>query len=253
MGTKPKSIDDYLARVRLEQRAALERLRKTIRAAARDAEESFSYGLPAFRLNGKPLVAFSASSKHCSFFPMDSTTVAAHKELLKGFDTSKGTVRFTSDQPLPAAVVRKMVQARIAAIGQSAKQPSKSRPSRDELAVVAFLSNLKHPLKAEIETIRQIILGVSPTIREAIKWNAPSFRISDDFAMLNLRNGRVWLILHTGAKTKGKSMRSRVADPDGLLKWLADDRALVTFTDAKQIREKQRAFSTLLRAWIRAL
>jgi uncharacterized protein YdhG (YjbR/CyaY superfamily) len=247
------TIDDYLAGVRPDQRAALTQLRKAIRAAAPKAEESFSYGMPAFRLNGKPLVAFSASSKHCAFFPMDSTTVAAHKNLLNGFSTSKGTVRFTPDKLLPAAVVKKMVQSRLATLERSEPKPLKTTPSRHDPAVAAFLSKLRHPLKTAIELICQIILDVSPQIREGIKWNAPSFRISDDFATLNLRNGRVWLILHTGAKSKRKAMRSQVADPDGLLKWLADDRALVVFTDAKQVREKQRALTKLLRAWMRGL
>ena len=110
---KPKTIDDYLAVVSHDQRAALEKLRKTIQTTAPKAEECISYGLAAFRLDGKPLVAFGATANHCAFYPMSSTTVEAHKDELKDFDTSKGTIRFPADKPLPVALVRKLVKARI--------------------------------------------------------------------------------------------------------------------------------------------
>src|SRR5947209_6283076 len=114
---KPKTIDEYLASVNAEQQAALEALRRTIRAVAPTAEEYISYGLAAFRLNGRPLVAFGASANHCAFYPMNSTTVEAFQEQLEGFETSKGTIRFQADNPLPAALVRKLVKARIAENG----------------------------------------------------------------------------------------------------------------------------------------
>jgi uncharacterized protein YdhG (YjbR/CyaY superfamily) len=114
MAAKPTTIDEYLAALSADKRAALEELRKTIRAAAPQAEECISYGLAAFRLNGKPLVAFGATANHCGFYPMSSSTVEAYQDLLKNFDTSKGTIRFAADKPLPVGVVRKLVKARIA-------------------------------------------------------------------------------------------------------------------------------------------
>jgi uncharacterized protein YdhG (YjbR/CyaY superfamily) len=110
---KAKTIDEYLGALNDDQRTALEKLRKTIRAAAPKAEECISYGLPAFRLNG-PLVAFGAATNHCAFYPMSASTIADHKNELKGYDTSKGTIRFSPDKPLPATLVRKLVKARIA-------------------------------------------------------------------------------------------------------------------------------------------
>lgn len=110
---KPKSVDEYLAALGEPQRAALEKLRKTIRAAAPKAEECISYDMPAYRQNGRLLVAFAAAKKHCSFFP-GALPVATHQEELKGYSTSKGTIRFPADQPLPAALVRKLVNTRIA-------------------------------------------------------------------------------------------------------------------------------------------
>jgi len=108
------TIDEYLAALSEDKRAALEKLRKTIKAAAPKAEECISYQLPAFRLEGKMLVAFGATASHCAFYPMSSSTIKAHQDELKGYDTSKGTIRFQPDHPLPAALVRKLVKARIA-------------------------------------------------------------------------------------------------------------------------------------------
>jgi uncharacterized protein YdhG (YjbR/CyaY superfamily) len=109
-----KTIDEYLTTLGNDQRAALEKLRKAIQAAAPKAEECISYRLPAFRLNGRMLVAFGARANHCAFYPMSSSTVEAHQDELKNYETSKGTVRFQAGHPLPTALVRKLVKARIA-------------------------------------------------------------------------------------------------------------------------------------------
>jgi uncharacterized protein YdhG (YjbR/CyaY superfamily) len=94
-----------------DKRTALQKLRKAIKAAAPKAEECISYQIPAFRLNGKFLVAYGAGANHCAFYP--GSVVQALKEELKGYDTSKGTVRFPADKPLPFALVRKLVKLRI--------------------------------------------------------------------------------------------------------------------------------------------
>ena len=112
--TNTRTIDQYLAALPADKRAALEKLRETIRAAAPKAEECINYGVAAFRLDGKMLVGFGAGANHCSFFPGSGTTVAAHKIDLKGYDTSKGTIRFPADKPLPPALVRKLVRLRMA-------------------------------------------------------------------------------------------------------------------------------------------
>ena len=121
MSAKPKTFDEYLAALSEENRAALEKVRKVIRAAAPEAQECISYGLAAFRLDGKPLVGLGASETHCAFYPMTGHTVAAFKDDLKGYDTSKGTIRFPADKPLPAALVRKLVKARIKEIAAQSK------------------------------------------------------------------------------------------------------------------------------------
>jgi uncharacterized protein YdhG (YjbR/CyaY superfamily) len=114
MAGRPRSIDEYLASVRADQRAALQKLRKAIKAAAPRAEECISYSLPAFRLDGKMLVAMGARQQHCALYPMSSSTVETHRAELEGYETSRGTIRFRPDHPLPATLVRKLVKARIA-------------------------------------------------------------------------------------------------------------------------------------------
>jgi uncharacterized protein YdhG (YjbR/CyaY superfamily) len=114
MAEKPKTLDDYLARLPAAQRAVLEKLRATIHRAAPGAEECISYQMPAFRFEGRMLVAFGAASKHLAIYPMSGTTVESLQDELAGYDTSKGTIRFATDRPLPAALVRKIVKARIA-------------------------------------------------------------------------------------------------------------------------------------------
>ena len=116
MKSRPKAttFDEYLAALDDGKRAALEKLRKTSRAAAPGAEEYIGYGLAAFRLDGKPLVALGASARHCAFYPMNGTTVSAFKKELKDYETAKGTIRFQETKPLPAALVRRIVKARIA-------------------------------------------------------------------------------------------------------------------------------------------
>ena len=111
---KPATIDEYLARVSPNQRALLQKLRKTIRTVAPKAEECISYGIPAFRLNGRSLVFFGAWANHCSFYPGSSTTLKKFWDDLKSFQITKGTIRFSPDNPLPLALVKKLVKARIA-------------------------------------------------------------------------------------------------------------------------------------------
>lgn len=110
---KATTVDEYLARLSDDKRGALERLRRTIKAAAPRAEECISYQLPAFRLDGRMLVWYGAGANHCSFYP--GAIVEAHKADLQRYETSKGTIRFQPNAPLPAALVKKLVKARIAA------------------------------------------------------------------------------------------------------------------------------------------
>ena len=113
MKPKPKTIDDYLARVSAPQRAALEKLRPNIKAAAPSAEECISYNIPGYRLGSRLLVSFGAAKNHCAFYP-GAQPLRAHKAELTGYDLAKGTIRFPAEKPLPAGLVKKLVKTRIA-------------------------------------------------------------------------------------------------------------------------------------------
>ncbi len=108
----PKNVDDYLARVPDESRATLEKLRKTIKSTAPKAVEVISYGVPTFKLDGRMLVSYAAFKNHCSFFP-GAAPIKAHEADLKSYETSKGTIRFPTNKPLPASLVKKLVKARL--------------------------------------------------------------------------------------------------------------------------------------------
>lgn len=113
-GTPPaNTVDEWLARLSDAQRAALEKLRTQIKGVVPGADEVISYGQPTFKLNGH-LVAFGAFKNHLSFFPMNSVVIGEHAAELKGYQTSKGTIQFTLEKPIPAAVVKKIVKARAA-------------------------------------------------------------------------------------------------------------------------------------------
>lgn len=116
MARKPTTFDDCLAAAGEEQRAALEKLRKTIRTIVPKAEEFVSYGLAAFRFSGKPIAGLGASKTHCAYYPMSGSVVTTLQDDLKNYETSKGTVRFLAAKPLPVSLVRKLLKARIAEI-----------------------------------------------------------------------------------------------------------------------------------------
>lgn len=105
-------VDEYLNGVPEEARAALERLRGAIRAAAPEAIETISYGVPTYSYHG-PLVGFAAFKNHLSFFVMSTAVMDAYGDQLERYDTAKGTIRFQSDRPIPAALVEKLVWARV--------------------------------------------------------------------------------------------------------------------------------------------
>ena len=110
----PKNIDEYLAGVPEPGRSTLNKVRATIRSVVpKDATEAISYGMPAFKYKG-PLVGFAAFTNHCSLFPMNSSLIVTFKNELEGFETSKGTIHFPLEKPMSAALIKKLVKARVA-------------------------------------------------------------------------------------------------------------------------------------------
>ena len=249
-----KDADAYLAKLSADKRATLEKVRKAIRAAAPKAEESMSYGMPAF-IQGKPIAGYTASANHCSYFPMSGAVTARLAEELTGYQVSKGGFRFPIGKPPSATLIRKLVKARLAEIEGAAKRGANVavRSASTDPAVVAYLRDLHHPLTKEIEAVRLIILGASAAISEGIKWNVPSFRSEKEwFATFNVRaKDSVQLIFHLGARSHPDLKAFKLADPKGLVKWLGKDRAMVTLGAGRDIAANKKALEAIVRAWIK--
>jgi uncharacterized protein YdhG (YjbR/CyaY superfamily) len=109
----PTSVEEYLAALPADQRAALEKLRKTIKAAAPDAAETIAYQMPAIRVHGRLVVSYAAFKDHCSLFPMSYKVIRDHADALKPYLAEKSALHFTPAKPIPAALVRKIVKARL--------------------------------------------------------------------------------------------------------------------------------------------
>ena len=110
----PKTVAGYIAAAPKEQRSALEKLRKTIKAAAPKATEGLSYGIVGFKKDGKNVAYFGSWKKHIALYGFGGSVIAAHAAELKPFVQSKGTIQFPADEPIPYGLVTKLVKARIA-------------------------------------------------------------------------------------------------------------------------------------------
>lgn len=124
----PKDIDAYLARIPDDHRAALQRLRRQILAAAPRATECIAWSMPAFRVDGDLLVCFGNAKKHVSLYPLSAELIELHADELAPFAASRGTIRFTPARPLPAALVKRLVRARLAENRERAA--ARARPHR---------------------------------------------------------------------------------------------------------------------------
>jgi Domain of unknown function (DU1801) len=121
-------------------------------------------------------------------------------------------------------------------------------------AVDEFLASLKHPHLAGIEQLRAMILGMNKKISEEIKWNAPSFKLVDHFATFRVSPPKnIQLILHTGAKAKSNARAFKIDDPDGLLKWPAKDRAVLTLASTAALKTHKASVLRILKQWVAQL
>ncbi len=109
-----QEVDAYLAEVPEDKRALLEQIREIVSAAAPEATEHISYGFPTFKLDGRGLIWYAAWKKHCSIYPLTDGILEKLGKQLEPFDTEKGTIRFTTHNPLPASLIEKLVETRIA-------------------------------------------------------------------------------------------------------------------------------------------
>ena len=115
-------VDAFLSTLSEDASRALQHLRATIAAAAPESVEGIGYGVPAFKYRGRPLVSFGAATRHCAFYVQSPAVMDAHKDELAGYDTSKGTIRFTPGKPLPDELVTRLVRARMAETDATTKK-----------------------------------------------------------------------------------------------------------------------------------
>ena len=224
---RPGTIDDYLATLDDDARRTLQSVRASIQKAAPKAEETISYGFPAFRLNGKLLACFRGAAAHCSYHPMSGRVIDANRDALAGYDTSKGTIRFPNGKPLPARIVRLLVDARIAEMGAApAKKAARNAATRQaatpataspEAAIKGFLAKYDPAIAAQLKACRKKIRALVPRGFEMVydNYNALVFgfsttgRASD--ALLSVIGYPRWVSV-------GFLQGASVADPDGLLR-----------------------------------
>jgi len=249
----PKTVDEYLESLTADVRTTLEKLRKTIKSVAPKAEEAISYGMAGYKYNGV-LVYFAAFKKHCSFFPGGSSLKNLTEEI-KPYRTSKGTLQFTVDNPLPTNLVKKIVKTRmeeneakllLKQLKKSAIKNKKPTKITDTEKVEAYMNALKHPLKKEIQAIRTIIKKASNKIYERIKWNAPSYRYKEeDLVTFNPRAvTNVNLVFHHPFIVEIKSV---------LLEGDYKDRRLAYFKNMKAVKANKEELERIIQELIKKL
>lgn len=116
-----QEVDDYLSKVEEPKRATLQQLRQVIREVLPDAEEVISYGMPGFRLNGTVVAGFAAFKNHLAYLPHSGSVLAELRDDLVGYESTEGSLHFPVDRPLPKALVKKLIAARLRQV--KSKQP----------------------------------------------------------------------------------------------------------------------------------
>lgn len=254
-----KTIVEYLNALPDDVRTVLEKIHSTIKSVAPDAEELISYGMPGYKYYG-PLVYMAAFKDHCSFFPGSSQIIKLFDEL-KEYRTSKGTIQFTVDKPLPASLIKKIVKARMAeneakhAARQIKKVPKKIvniKPrelspaiSKEENQVLDYMKKLKVEHKKEIEVVRKLIKKANSKLIERIKWNAPSYYYKQDIVTFGpYKTHKLLLVFHHPAVVKVKSE---------LLQGDYKDRRLVYFKDSEEAEKNKKELARIINEIIKQI
>ena len=185
MATKAKTVSEYLAAAPPDLRAALGKLRRTIKAAAPKAAEGISYGMAAFKHNGKNLVYFAYWKEHVALYGIGSRIIDAHAAELKPYVGSKGTIQLPAEKPLPYGLVTKMVKARIAEIDETSLTPGARRAQPRTTAksggghqtVDDYLVAVPENVRAALNKLRKTIKAAAPNATEGISYQVPVFKL----------------------------------------------------------------------------
>ncbi len=243
-----KNTDEYIMQFPPKQQAALEQIRKAIKAAAPGAEEVISYNMPAYKYNGM-LVYFAGYEHHVGFYPTPSGIEAFIKELAV-YKNSKGSVQFPLDKPMPLTLVKKMVQFRIKENSVKAKPApaavkSKSIKLSDEQQVNEYLAKLDAAVSEEINAVRKIIKAANSKLNERIKWNAPSYYYKEDILTFGpYKTHKLLLVFHHPAVVKIKS---------ALLEGDYKDRRLVHLKDKADAAKNKKELSRIINEIVKTI
>lgn len=241
------NTDEFIAGFPTATQIMLKKIRAIIQKAAPKATETISYGIPTFVQEGN-LVHFSGYKTHIGFYPGAAGVEAFTKEL-SNYVTSKGTVQFPLDKPLPVGLITQIVKFRVlqnlekakakkGAKNEKAPPAAKSKKPTDEEQVKAWLNNLDPAVKSEIETVRKIIKAASPKLSERIKWNAPSYYYKEDIVTFGpYKTQKLLLVFHHPAVVKVKS---------GLLEGAYKDRRLVHFKDKTEALKNKKELARII-------
>lgn len=244
-----KNVDEYLTQFPVDVRTALEKLRKTIKQAAPNAEECISYAMPAYKYKGV-LVYFAGYKNHIGFYGTPNGHEAFKKEL-SSYKSGKGSVQFPLNKPLPLQLISQIVKFRVAVNEEisAAKRPVKAAVKKsatvnftDEEKVKAWLNELEPAIKKEIESVRKIIKEASPKLKERIKWNAPSYYYKDDILTFGpYKTHKLMLVFHHPAIVHVKS---------NLLEGKYKDRRLVNFKDINEAKKNKIELQKIIKEMI---
>jgi len=256
-GKKVSDVDQYIAGFSSAIKKMLEQVRKTIRDNAPDAVEGISYGMPGFKYLGKPLVYFAGYENHIGFYATP-TGHEAFKKDLAGYKTGKGSVQFPLTEPLPLALIKKIVLFRVkeneGMAAAKKKVPAapvkkkivKAAPTDKEADQVnAWLDKQEPTVRKEIDAVRKLIKKAAPSLNERIKWNAPSYYTTVDlFTFGPYKNKRILLVFHHPEIVNIKSP---------LLEGAYKDRRLVYFNNSKEAVKQEKELSRIIQQLTKAV
>lgn len=216
MKKAPATVTDYIAAFPEETQQLLNQMRTIIRANAPAAEESVSYGMPAYKYLGRPLVYFAGYEKHIGFYATPTGHDTFKKELAK-YKQGKGSVQFPLKEKLPLKLIANIVKFRVkenelktAGTAKKAVKATAAKPAKaalpDAEKVKDWLAQLDPVQRKATDAVRKIIKAAAPVLRERIKWNAPSFYYNDDIVTFGpYKNNKILLVFHHPAIVKIKS------------------------------------------------
>ncbi|MEO6330716.1 MAG: DUF1801 domain-containing protein [Ginsengibacter sp.] len=240
----PASVDQYLNTFTSPVRNTLEKVRKTIKAAAPEAEELISYQMPAYKYHGM-LVYFAGWKNHIGFYPA-SRAIKIFKKELSVYEGAKGSVKFPIDEPIPFGLISKIVKFRVkeneekatAKNNKTAAGASTPKKSSDEEQVSLYLNKLEPSVRDEINAVRKIINDAAPQLNERIKWNAPSYYYKDDILTFGpYKTGKILLVFHHPFVIKIESE---------LLEGNYKDRRLVYFKNKTEAKKHKKELSGII-------